>query len=924
MMHSIDEDAVIRNVNSKWLKEMGYEREEVIGRKVDFLMTPESQQRLWAVLARFWREGKISDLFYQYVRKNGTVMDVLLDSVVVNDPVWGKVSLTVVRDITAQRRAENALRESEERYRTLIETMNEGFGIQDVRGIITYANHKLCEMLQCSQEELIGRSANDFFDAFDQTVDHLPKMLNDTSYEVTWTGKNGGRVATIMSPRPLFDFQGEFIGSCAVITDISERKRKEEEVARLRHQLELILSSAWEGIFGLDAEGNHTFVNPAAARLLGYEVRELIGKKTHAIWHHFKLDGSPYPEEECPIFTALNTGIAYHSTDEILWKKDGSSLTAEFAVSPIKDGSQVIGAVATFWDTTRRRRDEQVIRAARETLEAIFNAITESLILLDRDGHVISMNKTAAERLGETEEQLTGRSIYDLLAPGTENRRAEYESVIQSRRPSRFEDVLGEMILDQHVYPVFGPDSTVERLVVFARDITEQKLTENQLRQSEERFRTIFESARDCIYIRDRSLKYTHVNPAMEKIFGLQASELIGRTPRDLFTPEQAASTERADKRVLKGEVVQREHVLTIRGTNFRIDTILLPMHNAAGDIIGVCGISRDISDLQRVEFPPPETIEKYPSRAMKSILSNANLAAKRDTTVLLLGESGSGKDHLARYIHNRSSRADGPFFAINCAAITPSLAESELFGHERGAFTGAVGRKRGLLELADAGTLLLNEIGELSLALQSKLLSFLDTRKFTRVGGEREIRVNSRLIAATNKDLEKEVENGTFRKDLLYRLNVMSIMVPPLRERIEDIPLLVQEILSKIRVELQLPEIPIIGVSTMNALKQYSWPGNVRELRNVLERASILSPGREISLPPVGLLSAEDAALEDWSFKICFPSDKAVTEILDDLRNALAGEALRRSNGNRKNAARLLGISRDTFYRYMKSGVKD
>ncbi len=369
---------------------------------------------------------------------------------------------------------------------------------------------------------------------------------------------------------------------------------------------------------------------------------------------------------------------------------------------------------------------------------------------------------------------------------------------------------------------------------------------------------------------------------------------------------------------------MQTEHVVTIRGSNLRVHTILLPMHNAAGEIVSVCGISRDVTDLQRVEFPPHETIEKYPSRAMKSILNNANLAAKRNTTVLLLGQSGSGKDHLARYIHNRSSRADGPFFSINCAAITPSLAESELFGHERGAFTGAVGRKRGLLELADAGTLLLNEIGELSLPLQSKLLSFLDTRKFTRVGGEREIRVNARLIAATNKDLEKEVENGTFRKDLLYRLNVMSITVPALRERIEDIPLLVQEILSKIRVELQLPEIPVVGASTMNALKQYDWPGNVRELRNVLERASILSPGKEISLPSVGLLSAEDKPLEDWSFQVSFPSDKAVTEILYELRIALADEALRRSRGNRKNAARLLGISRDTFYRYMKNGAKD
>ena len=170
------------------------------------------------------------------------------------------------------------------------------------------------------------------------------------------------------------------------------------------------------------------------------------------------------------------------------------------------------------------------------------------------------------------------------------------------------------------------------------------------------------------------------------------------------------------------------------------------------------------------------QDLEAYPSEAMRSVLNQVRMAAERQSTILLLGETGSGKDYLARSIYHASRRASGPYFTLNCAAVTHEWAESELFGHERGSFTGADGRKRGLLELAEGGTLLLNEIGELSLPLQAKLLTFLDAKKFTRVGGEKTIRVNARLIAATNRDLEADVETGKFRRDLFYRLNVISI----------------------------------------------------------------------------------------------------------------------------------------------------
>jgi len=222
-------------------------------------------------------------------------------------------------------------------------------------------------------------------------------------------------------------------------------------------------------------------------------------------------------------------------------------------------------------------------------------------------------------------------------------------------------------------------------------------------------------------------------------------------------------------------------------------------------------------------------------------------------------------------------------------------------------------------LELAEGGTLLLNEIGELSLPVQAKLLTFLDTKQLTRVGGEKNITVNARLIAATNKDLEKEVEAGRFRQDLFYRLNVLSVVVPPLRERREDISILIGQLMTHLCKEMQIPEIPTIDTGTVNALKGYDWPGNVRELRNVLERALMLSGGQCISLSGLGL-DTNNGNAKDWSLTVCFPTEESLNDITHNVKRSLVNEALRRSSGSRQGAASLLGISRYSLKHYMKS----
>ncbi|MFH1118020.1 MAG: sigma-54 dependent transcriptional regulator [Pseudomonadota bacterium] len=316
------------------------------------------------------------------------------------------------------------------------------------------------------------------------------------------------------------------------------------------------------------------------------------------------------------------------------------------------------------------------------------------------------------------------------------------------------------------------------------------------------------------------------------------------------------------------------------------------------------------------------ETEAPYPSQAMKVTLAEALRAAKTDTTILLTGESGSGKDYMAKYIHDHSRRAGGPFFSVNCAAVVPDLAESELFGHEPGAFTGARGRKRGLLELAGGGTLLLNEVGELSLGLQAKLLTFLDTKSLTKVGGEKNIIIDARLIAATNRDLEQEVSEGRFRADLFYRLNVLAIHMPPLRDRKDDIPVLVPQIVFKLAEDMQLKYVPDIDPLLMERLRSYDWPGNIRELRNVLERTLILSRGK--TLLPDSAELGDDPAIERLPARDAC-SGETLNSVVARVKRGLVIDALKRNRGNRSKAARDLGISRYSVIHYVKSlGITD
>ncbi len=308
-------------------------------------------------------------------------------------------------------------------------------------------------------------------------------------------------------------------------------------------------------------------------------------------------------------------------------------------------------------------------------------------------------------------------------------------------------------------------------------------------------------------------------------------------------------------------------------------------------------------------------------SAAMQEAIRVARTVAATNTTVLLLGESGTGKEVLARAIHQWSPRADRPFVAVNCVALTPELLESELFGHERGAFTGAIAQKKGKFELAQGGTIFLDEIGDLAPNLQAKLLRVLQEREFQRVGGVKDIRADVRIIAATNRDLLAAMQQNAFREDLYYRLNVVSILLPPLRERTDDIPVLVEHFLERFCREIKRESLGIER-NAMELLQAYLWPGNVRELQNTMERAVVLSSGSTITESDLPTRIRHQPLSLGNTVPQLQPSENLLplVEAVDEFKRTLIRKALESTKGNQTHAAKLLGLRQANLSRMMKT----
>ena len=442
--------------------------------------------------------------------------------------------------------------------------------------------------------------------------------------------------------------------------------------------------------------------------------------------------------------------------------------------------------------------------------------------------------------------------------------------------------------------------------------------------QRPEILESIFDQLSDALFVYDQGLHIVGVNQAAQRLFGMSSEEMVGKHCQDLFRctacePNCGMLQGLGESACLPTGTVNihlengRERMVVFRTVQLLSDS---------GELEGVVATVKDITE----EAEPAKRQIIAESQAMRDVLSFVRrVAISEATSILIEGENGTGKDLIAKTLHYQSLRQSEPFLAINCAAIPETLLESELFGYEKGAFTDARAQKRGLFELADKGTLFLDEIGELPFSLQAKLLRVLEDQTFRRLGGLRDINIDVRLIAATNKNLREAVREGAFRQDLYYRLNVIQLVVPPLRERTDDIAPMAKFFIEHYNQKFKR-QIDGISKDAENLLLAHDWPGNVRELRNAIERAMILEDTaviRPSSLP----IAVRGEGWEPPKFAIAsvaaesmVPADGTSDGMsLADQERRLVVQALENSGGNQTQAARLLRITRDTLRYKMK-----
>ncbi|KLU61170.1 nitrogen fixation protein VnfA [Peptococcaceae bacterium CEB3] len=439
----------------------------------------------------------------------------------------------------------------------------------------------------------------------------------------------------------------------------------------------------------------------------------------------------------------------------------------------------------------------------------------------------------------------------------------------------------------------------------------------------------ILDTLHDVVLVIDSDTTIVYANKAYAEMLGVPVSKVLGRR-LDMIEPEAALTQVQRTGEVLHN----RRSYLSSLG----IDVVgsAFPLYEG-NTVIGSVGVFKNVSEVVRLteelrhtrgvadylqeqlneREALPFSFQEYIGQngRLRETLLLAAKVARTDSTVLILGESGVGKEVLARAIHNGSRRRSQHLIKVNCAAIPENLLESELFGYDEGAFTGArKGGKMGKFELAQGGTIFLDEIGDMSLNMQAKVLRVLQEREIERVGGNKTIKLNIRVIAATNKDLAQMIEEGTFRRDLYYRLDIIPLSLPPLRERKDDIPALAAHFLNKYGQQFDNPLLTL-APGTLNLLQAYDWPGNVRELQNVLERASILSDGRDIDPQH---LPAPFRREEEHTGTVPEGSGR-LKEAVSKLERELMASALTKANGNRSQAMRALGISRRAFYDKLK-----
>src|SRR3954469_9980442 len=645
----------------------------------------------------------------------------------------------------------------------------------------------------------------------------------------------------------------------------------QEREAKIRRLVEANII----GIISWNLSGRIVDANEAFLRMVGYGRDDLVSGGVS--WRDLTPDSWRAADDQV-LGELAATGVCEPFEKEYL-RKDGSRV-------PVMVGAELLEGrpdegVAFVVDLSEQKRAEDALRESETRLQAFFENSPSLIFLKDLPGQYLYVNQEFKRAFGITQEQAEGKRDDELFsAEQAAIFQANDRQVLDAGLPIEFEEVTvqedGLHTSIVHKFPLFTAGGEIYAIGGIATDITQRQQAESARRDSEERHRVIVETASDAVINADESGTILLANPATTRVFGYDPTELIGK-PLPILMPEYMR--EKHESGFTSYLATGHRH-MNWQGTELiglRKNGEEFPIEVSFGELTRsghrtFTGFIRDISekkraraDLERAfseikllkdqlyrenlalrdEIDRTSMFEEIvgTSAALQAVLDRVAKVAPTDSTVLITGETGTGKELIARAVHKRSHRAGRAFVSVNCAALPPSLISSELFGHEKGAFTGATQRRLGRFELADGGTIFLDEVGELPPDTQVALLRVLQERQFERVGGAQPITADVRVIAATNRDLKAATSNGTFRLDLFYRLNVFPIEVPPLRERRDDVLMLLEYFVQRFASRAG-KHFGAIDKQTLELLQTYEWPGNIRELQNVIERSVILSSG--------------------------------------------------------------------------------
>jgi len=583
---------------------------------------------------------------------------------------------------------------------------------------------------------------------------------------------------------------------------------------------------------------------------------------------------------------------------------------------------------------------------SEESFRLIVETIPGLIAVMTPAGEVEHVNRQVVEYFGRTIDELKQWGTSDAVHPADLPQvRAAWQHAIDTGQPYEFEHRIrrrdGEYRWFQsRGLPLRNPDGQIVRWYNLLTDIHARKDTENRLRRSEADLLEAQRLSHAGSWRHDLASDSFTVSPEVLRIRGVDSADplsTIDRMYSGIHPNDRARvkDTYEAAQRQ-KGEFDAEYRIVLSDGTIKHLHTIGHPVLNESGDVVEYIGTGMDVTEQRQAQAALEQAFDEIKrlkdrlqdenlalreeldqasmfeeivgaSAALKTVLSHVSKVAPTDSTVLISGETGTGKELIARAIHKHSRRAERAFVSLNCAATPPSLIASELFGHEKGAFTGAVQQRRGRFELAHSGTIFLDEIGEIPLDTQVVLLRVLQERQIERVGGSRAIPVDVRVIAASNRDLPAAIAAGSFRSDLFYRLNVFPIHVPALRQRPDDIPILVEYFVKRF-AENMAKRIRRIDKSTLELCERYSWPGNIRELQNIVERSVILCNGDTFSIDEAWL-AGQSPLLRDGS--------SPLPDTLQDKEKEMIEAALAKTKGRvagPRGAAATLGIPPSTL----------